>query len=191
MENLTSEKIINKNEKLKLNIEKEKKDENTDNENDIKNNKDEFPTENNENNNDNEKNKIVSTDFVETIELTEEEKKLRNDYLKKVTKKEALIRSIILGRKQYYVKLYSFITNIIYNIINIKETKYKADAINSITAKDLDKFIISVKYHIITIAISKVMNFFDDRFFKILNKDVETNNIMLENLLFNKDIVFF
>ena len=184
MENLSTEKLINKNEKIKINLEKENKDEKTDDKNDTKNNKDKsFP----ENKNENE----LSTNFEENIELTEEEKKLRQNYLKKVTKKEALIRSIILGKKQYYIKLYSFITNLIHNMISLKESIYKSDAVNAITGGDLNKFIISVEYHIIATFMSKMLILLDEKIFKILNKDLENNNIMLENLLFKKDIVFF
>ena len=189
MENLTSEKILNKNEKNKINTDEEIKEEIIEDKDENQNNINKS-LENNENENEENKKGELSTDFVEKIELTEEEKNLRNNYLKKVTKKEALIRSIILGRSAYISKLYSFISNIIYNIISLKETKYKSDAINAITAKDLDKFIISIIYHVIFSSINKVMNLFDDKFFKYLNKE-DKNNIMLENFLFKKDMVFF
>ena len=174
MENLSEEKLINKKDKIKI-INKEEIAENK-NENDNK---------------ENNKDDIVGTNFEDNLELTEEEKNLRKNYLKKVSRKEALIRSIFLGRRAYYGKLYNFIFNIIYNIVNLKATKYKSDAINAITAKDLGKFISSVKYHILVLIIFKILNFFDDKLSSYITLDYHSNNIMLENFLFKKDIEFF
>ena len=189
MENLTSEKVINKNEKNKINTDNEIKEEIIEAKDEDHKNINESLAENNEN--ENNKKGELSTDFVEKIELTEEEKNLRNNYLKKVTRKEALIRSIILGKNTYFMRIFNFITNIIYNIISIKETKYKSDAINAITEKDLDKFIISVKYHLIISIINKVMNLLDGKLHIYLNKGNYNHNVMLENLLFKKDMAFF
>ena len=183
MENLSEEKLTNKTEKIKSNI---KEDIQENNETNIENNNEK----NNEEIEDNNREGEISTEFSEKIELTEEERNLRKNYLKKVTKKEAIKRSIILGRKAYYSKLYNFIINLIYNFISYKETKFKSDAINAITSKDLNKFVTSLKYHIISTIIYKILNFIDDRFFKYLTND-NTENIMLENFLFKKDIEFF
>ena len=182
MENLSSEKLINKNEKIKSEENK--------GENENKNNEEDKNNSINEKEEEKEK-EVFSTDFAEKIELTEEERKLRQNYLKKVSKKEAIIRSLILGKKAYYSKLYNFLISIVYSIINYKITKYKADAINSITSKDINTFTISVLYHILHTAIFKIINIIDDSIFKFLSKAFESNNIMLENLLFKKDIEFF
>ena len=192
MENLEKEKLINKNDK------KEEKKEDEDNQEEEKeekiedkNEQEKEKDENNEEDDEESKEGEFGTDFTETIELTEEERSLRKNYLKKVTKKEAIIRSIILGKKSYIIKIFNFVINLIYDVLNFKETKYKSDAINAITSKDLDKFITSVKYHAICIFLNRVINHFESRFFEHFNDDPNLNNIMLENLLFKKDMVFF
>ncbi len=148
MENLKEEKIIDKKEKndnkrkiLSDEEEEKEEDENIHN-NNIINEEDKEKEENEDE---------YSTDFTGAIELTEEEKSLRKKYLKKITKKEAIIRSITLGKRDYFSKLYSFLTSILYDILNIKETKYKSDAINAITAKNLEVFMTTMKYYFITI----------------------------------------
>ena len=189
MEYLNTEKLINKNERTNENIEEEKDknkngDENTKNES----------NENFEENQDEQEKNIdgeFTTDFTEKIELTEEERNLRQNYLKKVSKKEALFRSVILGKKSYFVKIFNFVISILYDVLNFKETKYKSDAINAITAKDLDKFIISVKYHLIIKFISRLVNHCESKFFNYFWVDNQTQNIMLENILLKKDMVFF
>ena len=180
MEKLKSEKIINKNTDKKSDEEKVEKS-NIDNNN---NNK----IENEENN---KKEGVFSTEFTEKIELTEEERKLRQNYLKKVTTKETIIRSIFLGKKQLLFKLYSFIMGIISNILRIQETKYKSNAVNAITSKDLDKFIYSVKYLIITTISTLTIEFIGDFVYKKLTQGSGSRNIMLKNFLYKKDIVFF
>ena len=179
MENLSSEKLINKNDKTKEN-----------NKEDIKDNKNDNKIEE-ENEEEKSKEDMFSTNFEDNLELTEEERNLRKNYIKKLTRKEALIRSIILGKKAYYGKLYNFILNILYNIITLNSTKYKSDAINAITAKDLDKFITSVKYHIIVTFIFKFLGFIDNKISHYIIKDYHSSNIMLENFLLKKDIEFF
>ena len=177
MENLPKENYKYKNE----NIEEKKENCEKKNENDEeKKEKDE------------EKNKddILDTDFEENLEFTEEERILRKKYLKKLTKKEILIRSIILGKKAYFGKLYNFLINIIYSFISFRETKYKAEAINAITEKDFAKFINSLRYHLIATLIYKAINILDSCLDKYVSEDFNSN-IMLENFLFKKDIEFF
>jgi ABC-type multidrug transport system fused ATPase/permease subunit len=189
MEYLNSEKLININDRTNGNIEEEKDqnkngDENTKNE----------PNEHLEENQDEQEKNIdgeYTTDFTDKIELTEEERNLRQNYLKKVSRKEALFRSVILGKKSYIVKIFNFVISIIYDVLNFKETKYKSDAINAITAKDLDKFIISVKYHLITKFLNRLTNHFETKFFNYFFIENQTRNIMLENILLKKDMVFF
>ena len=186
MELLSKEKLINKDEKNQSII--EEKNNNKDIINESSKNENKENKENKEN--EHEKEDIFNTEFTEKIELTEEERNLRNNYLKKVTKMQAIRRSIYLGRKAYYSKLYNFLINIVYNIISYKETKYKADAVNAITSKDLDKFYYSLKYHIISTVIFKSLNYLDEKVFKYLTEDLNSN-IMLQNFLFKKDIEFF
>jgi len=181
MENLSSEKLINKNEKSKEALDKKINEENKENNNIDKNI---------DNEEEDKKQGVYSTDFADKIELTEEERNLRQNYLKKVTKKDAIIRSIYLGKKAYISKLISFIMNIIYDILSIKEAKYKSDAVNAITAKDLDKFLYSVKYHVIATVTSKILNILEYKVFQNLFND-DSGNILLKNILFKKDIVFF
>ena len=132
-----------------------------------------------------------TTNFEEEIDLTEDEKKLRKNYLKKISKKEALYRSLILGKSALLIKIYSFITEMFQNIMDFKETKYKSDAINAITAKDLDKFKTSMKYLVLTILIFKIIHHFDIKIYTIISDKFNSKNIMLENFLFKKDIEFF
>ena len=181
MENLSSEKLINKNEKSKEALDKKINEENKENNNIDKNI---------DNEEENKKEGVYSTDFADKIELTEEERNLRQNYLKKVTKKDAIIRSIYLGKKAYISKLISFIMNIIYDILNIKGAKYKSDAVNSITAKDLDKFLYSVKYHVITTVTSKILNILEYNIIQNFFNN-NSNNILLKNILYKKDMVFF
>ena len=183
MENLSEEKLISKDEKIKTDLKKENAE---DKETTIKNEEGKNNAEIENNNKEGE----LSTEFSENIELTEEERNSRKNYLKKVTKMEAIKRSIILGRKAYYCKLYNFLMNIVFNIIGYRETKYKSDAINAITSKDLNKFLTSLEYHIIIYVVHKILSFVDDRFFRYITDD-DSENIMLENFLFKKDIEFF
>ena len=183
MENLSEEKLISKYEKIKTDLKEENAE---DKETTIKNEEGKNNAEIENNNKEGE----LSTEFSENIELTEEERNSRKNYLKKVTKMEAIKRSIILGRKAYYCKLYNFLINIVFNIIGYRETKYKSDAINAITSKDLNKFLKSLEYHIIIYVVHKILSFVDDRFFRYITDD-DTENIMLENFLFKKDIEFF
>ena len=184
MENLKEESLINKNEKNKEIIEKEMQSEEGNEKKGQEN------IENNINKEENEKEGVFSTDFAGTIELTEEERNMRKNYLKKITKKEAVIRSITLGKKTYFLKIYNFLLGLLNDYLNIKETKYKSDSINAITAKDLDAFMISIKYYITTIIISRLVNVLDDNLLKFISND-NTKNIMLENFLYKKDMVFF
>lgn len=191
MEELSSEKVINRNEKNKEET-KEKIEEQGEEEikNEEENNEDNLDN-NNDDDEDKNKDGEFTTDFAEKIELTEEEKTLRKEYLKKISKKEAIIRSIILGKSSYIIKIFSFVINLLYDIVNFKETKYKSDAINAITSKDLDKFLISIKYHIIMQVINKTLNQIEIKFYDHFSLDEENNNIMLKNLLFKKDMEFF
>ena len=180
MEYLNSEKLINKNERSSENLEEKKENKNGD-----KNLKNES-NENLEENQDEQEKNIdgeFTTNFTEKIELTEEERNLRQNYLKKVSKKEALFRSVILGKKSFFTKIFSFVISLIYDILNFKEAKYKAEAINAITAKDLNKFMISVKYHLITKFLNRLANHFESKFFIYFYVDNQTRNIMLENIL--------
>ena len=176
MENLSPESLINK--------VKDKK------ENQNKNNNDKI-IEEEDKNKEIEKEGELDTNFEENIDLTEEEKKLRKNYLKKITKKEALYRSMILGKRALVIKFYTLITEILQDILNIKEVKYKSDAINSITNKDLNKFIISIKYLIFALILNKITSFFERKLYNIISEKFSSKNIMLENFLFKKDIEFF
>ena len=179
MENLISEKIINKNEKMKGNIIDKTEEENKEKGISLKDDKEE-----------NEENKF-STNFIEQTELTEEERNLRQNYLKKVTKKEAIMRSIFLDKKAIFSKVLNFIIGVLYDLISFKEIKYKSDAVNAITTKDYNKFIISLKYHIISIILSWVLKQIESIIIKYFKLDDDFNNVMLENILLKKDMEFF
>ena len=177
MENLYPELLINKNEKREeseKNIisEKEAKEE-IDNSKEV------------------EKEGELGTNFEEEIDLTEDEKKLRKNYLKKISKKEALYRSMILGKNAIIIRLYTLLMEIFQDFLNIKEVKYKSEAINSITKKDLENFILSIKYLILIMLILKIINLFERKLHNIISEKFTAKNIMLENFLFKKDIEFF
>ena len=181
MENLISEKVINKNDKIKEYIISKSEEETKEKKEDISL-KDEIE-ENEENN--------FSTNFAEQTELTEEEKNLRQSYLKKVTQKEAIICSIFLDKKAIFSKILNFVIGVIYDLISFKEIKYKSDAVNAITTKDYDKFIISLKYHIISIVLSWILKQIESIITKYFKLDNDFNNVMLENILLKKDMEFF
>ena len=177
MENLTSELLINKNEKnidnLNNNISEKEIKEEIDNSKEI------------------EKEGELGTNFEEEIELTEDEKILRKNYLKKISKKEALYRSMILGKNSLIIRLYTLFMEILQDFLNFKEVKYKSDAINSITKKDLNNFILSIKYLVLIIFILKIVNLFEKKLHNLISEKFTAKNIMLENFLFKKDIEFF
>ena len=168
MENLSEEKIINKNDRINSSLKEEEKEEEKNDDNNLDESSKEKKMEILE---EESKKGELETNFSETNELTDEERYLRENYIKKITIKDVIIRSIILGRKAYYSKLYNFLINLVYNFISFKEVEYKADAVNAITSKDLDKFINSVKFHTIATIIYKVILFFDDYIFKYLTRD--------------------
>ena len=98
---------------------------------------------------------------------------------------------MIVGKRALVIKFYTLITEILQDILNIKEVKYKSDAINSITNKDLNKFIISIKYLIFALILNKITSFFERKLYNIISEKFSSKNIMLENFLFKKDIEFF
>ena len=135
--------------------------------------------------------KTIITDFTEEIELTEEEKKLRKSYLKKHNKKEIFFRSITLSKKRLCYKLFTYIIGIMRNIVDFHQTKYKAETINSITEKSMEKFIISLKYYILYIVFDKLISVIEFNFMQYFAKRMEINNVLLENMLLKKDMEFF
>ena len=117
-----------------------------------------------------EKEGELGTNFEEEIDLTEDEKKLRKNYLKKISKKEALYRSMILGKNAIIIRLYTLLMEIFQDFLNIKEVKYKSEAINSITKKDLENFILSIKYLILIMLILKIINLFERKLHNIISE---------------------
>ena len=104
MENLSPELLINKNEK---------KEENENNIISEKETKEEI-----DNSKEVEKEGELGTNFEEEIDLTEDEKKLRKNYLKKISKKEALYRSMILGKNAIIIRLYTLLMEIFQDFLN-------------------------------------------------------------------------
>ena len=88
MENLESESLINKDEKKEENVNILKNDTN---ENEI-------------NTEEVEKEGEFSTNFEENIDLTEEEKNLRKNYLKKISKKRSFISFNTFGKYKHIIK---------------------------------------------------------------------------------------
>ena len=78
--------------------------------------------------------------------------------------------------------------DILKEVLDFKEVKYKSDAINSITAKDLDKFLFSMKCLIMVYLFNKIFNFIENKIFNLIHEKFDEKNIMLENFLFKKEI---
>ena len=155
-----------------------------------------FFNENKESRNDNNEDFKEEKDpqkLLQTLErrvmFSENEKILRDKFLKNYTKKEIFQRSIILGKKNMLIKIFQYICGIITEVIKFKEAYYHAEIVKSLSNKEFDSFYPLLIPYFILIVISEII--FEIDFF--LNKkltDVSQNNVLLENIL-KKDMVFF
>mgnify|MGYP002626850467 CR=1 FL=1 len=123
------------------------------------------------------------------LTFSENEKNLRDKYLKNYTKKEIFLRSIKLGKKNQLIKIIQYIISIIKEVLNFKEANYNAELIKKLTNKNYENFMQELYYYFIIIIFDLLLyeiNFFLDS--KLT--DVSKQNVLLENLL-KKDMEFY
>ena len=123
------------------------------------------------------------------IMFSENEKNLRDKYLKKYTKKEIFIRSIKLGKRNLIIKIIQYILEIIIEVLKFKMANYNADLIKKLSNKDFDNFMQMLFIYYICIIISQIIHEIN-YFLKRKLEDVSTYNVLLENLL-KKDMEFY
>ena len=124
-----------------------------------------------------------------SVTFSENEKNLRNKYLKKYTKKEIFLRSIKLGKRNMFIKVIQYIISILKEVLRFKEANYHSEIIKKLTSKEFDNFMHIVWCYLILILINIVL--FEINFYlNSILKDVSKHNILLENLL-KKDMEFY
>ena len=124
-----------------------------------------------------------------SVTFSENEKNLRNKYLKKYTKKEIFLRSIKLGKRNMFIKVIQYIISIIKEVLRFKEANYHSEIIKKLTSKEFDNFMHIVTWYLFLILINIVLYEINFYLNSIL-KDVSKHNILLENLL-KKDMEFY
>ena len=124
-----------------------------------------------------------------SVTFSENEKNLRNKYLKKYTKKEIFLRSIKLGKRNMFIKVIQYIISIIKEVLRFKEANYHSEIIKKLTSKEFDNFMHFVTWYLFLILINIVLYEINFYLNSIL-KDVSKHNILLENLL-KKDMEFY
>ena len=121
--------------------------------------------------------------------FSENEKMLRDKYLKKYTKKEIFIRSFTLGKKNMFIKICQYICNIIIEIIKFKETYYNSEIIKILSNKQFEFFYQLIIPYFIIIILHEII-YEIDFYLNMKLKDVSKQNVLLENLL-KKDMEFY
>ena len=124
-----------------------------------------------------------------SVTFSENEKNLRNKYLRKYTKKEIFLRSIKLGKRNMFIKVIQYIISIIKEVLRFKEANYHSEIIKKLTSKEFDNFMHIVTWYLFLILINIVLYEINFYLNSIL-KDVSKHNILLENLL-KKDMEFY
>ena len=124
-----------------------------------------------------------------SVTFSENEKNLRNKYLRKYTKKEIFLRSIKLGKRNMFIKVIQYIISIIKEVLRFKEANYHSEIIKKLTSKEFDNFMHIVTWYLVLILINIVLYEINFYLNSIL-KDVSKHNILLENLL-KKDMEFY
>ena len=123
------------------------------------------------------------------IMFSENEKNLRDKYLKKYTKKEIFIRSIKLGKRNMVIKIIQYILEIIGEVFKFKITNYNADLIKKLSNKDFENFMNLLVMYFIFIILAQI-RYEINYYLKRKLEDVSTYNVLLENLL-EKDMEFY
>ena len=145
---------------------------------------------NNENESENSKTpeKLLKK-LEKSVTFSENEKNLRNRYLKQYTKKEIFLRSIKLGKRNMFIKIIQYIISIIKEVLKFKSANYNSEIVKRLTNKDFENFMNLVYIYFIIILIEIVLYEINFYLNSIL-KDVSKHNILLENLL-KKDMEFY
>ena len=190
MENLSEEKIKKRNKDLKKKNKKQYQENNSENE---------YENENDFNTEDDEKEKIIKkispikTQTSGTIGETEEEKKLKEKYLKHYSNKEIILKSLKFALGNWRYNVYNQINSLIDQGFSLYMPIYHSKIVNSITKdKDLNKLYNSFQAYIILIAIrlitSELMQFL--AYFFVRDSFYSYKNVVLENIS-QKDVEFF
>ena len=132
--------------------------------------------------------KLLTT-LEKRVMFSENEKILRDKYLKKYTKKEIFIRSFKLGKKNMLIKTGQYICQILMEILKFRETHYNSEIIKILSNKEFEYFNRLVVPYFIIIILYEII-FEIDFFLNKKLKDVSQNNVLLENIL-KKDMDFF
>ena len=145
---------------------------------------------NNENESENSKTpEELLKKLEKNVTFSENEKYLRNKYLKQYTKKEIFLRSIKLGKRNMFIKIIQYIISIIKEVLKFKSANYNSEIVKRLTNKDFENFMNLVYIYFIIILIEIVLYEINFYLNSIL-KDVSKHNILLENLL-KKDMEFY
>ena len=121
--------------------------------------------------------------------FSEEETKIRNEYLKHYNKKEIFLRSLKLGRKNLTIKIIQYICSVYLQIAGFKMNDYNSKMINIFYEKKFELFsdyFFPYTYLFLSTMLVKDIDFY------LANKlkDVSQENVLLENFL-KKDMEFF
>ena len=121
--------------------------------------------------------------------FSDEENKIRNEYLRHYSKKEIFTRSLKLGKKNLTIKIIQYICSVYLEIVGFKLNDYNAKLINIFYDKHFELFsqyFFSYSCFFLSTIVVKDIDFY------LANKlkDVSQENILLENFL-KKDMVFY
>ena len=145
------------------------------------------------NNNEEIKNTKNPEKLLKTLErrvmFSENEKILRDKYLKKYSKKEIFLRSFSLGKKNMLIKIVQYICRILMEVFKFKESFYNSEIIKILSNKEFNLFYKLIIPYFIIIILHEIIYEVDFYLNKILT-DVSKQNVLLENLL-KKDMDFF
>ncbi len=191
MENLSEEKIKKRNKEKNKN--KNKKQYQEDNSENDYENENEFNTEEDEKEKIIKKTSPITTQTSGTIGETEEEKKLKEKYLKHYSNKEIVLKSLKFALGNWRYNLYNQINSLIDQGFSLYMPIYHSKIVNSITKdKDLNKLVNSFQAYIFLIAIrfitSELMQCL--AYFFVRDSFYSYKNVVLENIS-QKDVEFF
>lgn len=153
-----------------------------------------FINNNQKSNNDEEIKNVKNPEkLLKTLErrvmFSENEKILRDKYLKKYSKKEIFLRSFNLGKKNMLIKIVQYICRILMEVFKFKESFYNSEIIKKLSNKEFNLFHKLVIPYFIIIISHEIVYEVDFYLNKILT-DVSKQNVLLENLL-KKDMDFY
>ena len=124
------------------------------------------------------------------VMFSENEKKLRDKYLKKYTKKEIFIRSLKLGKKNLLIRIIQYILRMIKDVVlKFKINDYNVELVKKLENKSFENYMKDLSIYFILILINIII-YEIDYYLELKIKDVSKQNVLLENLL-KKDMEFF